>query len=275
MPPGVRDQREWDVRRVTLASKRCGVVGSPIAHSLSPAMHRAAYAALGLDWTYDAIEVESGALAQFVDGCDATWAGLSVTAPLKREAAEYAVTRSSVVRALGVANTLIGGPDGWHAVNTDVPGAVNALRERGIEAVSSVRFLGGGATVDSLVLAVRELGASAVEVWAREPAKVTPAEGIVVRQLGEPIEGQVDLLVSTIPAEAVPPDAAESAGAVFDVIYDPWPTFLVSAASAAGLPIVTGIDLLAHQAALQVELMTGETVEVDLLRDAALATLAH
>src|SRR5436190_1702408 len=121
------------------ARMRCGVVGSPIAHSLSPVMHRAAYVALGLDWTYDAIDVPSGSLANFVDGCDEAWVGLSVTAPLKREAAEHAVTRSSVVDALGVANTLIGGPDGWHAVNTDVPGAVEALRERGIESASTVR----------------------------------------------------------------------------------------------------------------------------------------
>ena len=80
---------------------RCGVVGSPIAHSLSPVMHRAAYASLDLDWTYDAIEVPAGSLADFVDGCDQTWVGLSVTAPLKREAAEHAVTRSSVVEAAG------------------------------------------------------------------------------------------------------------------------------------------------------------------------------
>jgi shikimate dehydrogenase len=260
---------------MTQASKRCGVVGSPIAHSLSPVMHRAAYAALGLDWTYDAIEVPAGALAQFVDGCDQTWVGLSVTAPLKREAAEYAVTRSSVVEALGVANTLIGGPDGWHAVNTDVPGAVDAMRERGIVTASAVRVLGGGATVHSLLLAVRELGASAIEVWVRDPAKFAPLEGVTIRRLGDPIDEPVDLLVSTIPADAVPPEAVEYAGAVFDVIYDPWPTFLVSAASAAGLPVVTGIDLLAHQAALQVELMTGETVDVDLLRDAALEALAH
>jgi shikimate dehydrogenase len=254
---------------------RCGVLGSPITHSLSPAMHRAAYAALGLDWTYDAIEVPAGSLASFVDGCDESWLGLSVTAPLKREAAEYAVTRSSVVEELGVANTLIGGPDGWHAVNTDVPGAMEALRERGIDLVGSVRFLGGGATVQSLLLAVRELGASAIEVWVRDTARFAPADGVTVRQLGEPIVEQVDLLVSTIPAEAVPPEAVESAGAVFDVVYDPWPTFLISAAAAAGLPIVTGLDLLAHQATLQVELMTGETVDVDLLRDAALEVLAH
>ncbi len=261
--------------RVTDSSKRCGVIGSPIAHSLSPVMHRAAYAALGLDWTYDAIEVPSGALAQFVDGCDETWVGLSVTAPLKREAAAYAVTRGSVVEALGVANTLIGGPDGWHAVNTDVPGAVEALCERGIEEVTSVRFLGGGATVDSLRLAVRMLHASTIEVWVRDPVRCEPVEGVTVHRLGDPMDEPVDLLVSTIPAEAVPPDAVESAGAVFDVVYDPWPTFLVSAASAAGLPVVTGLDLLAHQAKLQVELMTGETVDVDVLRDAALEALAH
>lgn len=257
------------------ATKRCGVIGSPIAHSLSPVMHRAAYAELGLDWRYDAIDVPAGSLASFVDGCDASWVGLSVTAPLKREAAEHAVTRSSVVEALGVANTLIGGPDGWHAVNTDVPGAVAALRERGIETVRSVRFLGGGATVDSLLLAVRELGASSIEVWLRDTGKFRQTDGVTVRQLGDPIDSPVDLLVSTIPAEAVPPEAVESAGAVFDIVYDPWPTFLVSAAAAAGLPVVTGLDLLAHQAALQVELMTGETVDVDLLRDAALEALAH
>jgi shikimate dehydrogenase len=260
---------------MTQGNKRCGVVGSPIAHSLSPVMHRAAYAALGLDWTYDAIDVQPGMLASFVDGCDQTWVGLSVTAPLKREAAEYAVTRGLVVEELGVANTLIGGPDGWHAVNTDVPGAVDALRERGIDAVSSVRFLGGGATVHSVLLAVRALDASAIEVWVRDPAKFPPLDGVTVRRLGDPIDEPVDLLVSTIPADAVPPEAVESAGAVFDVVYDPWPTFLVSAASAAGLPIVTGLDLLAHQAALQVELMTGEAVDVDLLRDAALEALAH
>jgi shikimate dehydrogenase len=260
----------------------CAVLGSPIAHSLSPAMHRAAYGQLGLDWSYDAIEVPAGGLAEFVDGLDSSWVGLSITAPLKREAAAYAATRSEVVRELGVANTLIGGPDaptgsarsGWHAVNTDVPGAVAALRERGITAVSSVRFLGGGATVDSLLLAVRQLGADDIEVWVRDPAKVVPVDGVSVRRLGDSVDRSVDLLVSTIPATAVPADAMASSSAVFDVVYDPWPTPLATAATEAGRPLVTGIDLLAHQAALQVELMTGETVAPGVLRDAALADLA-
>lgn len=247
----------------------CAVLGSPIAHSLSPAMHRAAYAALDLDWTYDAIEVEAGGLAGFVDGLDETWAGLSVTAPLKREAAAYGVTRSAVVDELGVANTLIGGPDGWHAVNTDVAGAVNALRERSIDRLESVRFLGGGATVESLLVAVRELGASHVEVCLRDPARWHGDDAVCVRALSQLGDEPVDLLVSTIPAAAVPAGIWEPARAVFDVVYDPWPTTLAAAASAAGRTVVTGIDLLAHQAALQVDLMTGRPVSVDLLREAA------
>jgi shikimate dehydrogenase len=253
--------------------KRCAVLGSPIAHSLSPAMHRAAYAALGLDWTYDAVDVAAGGLAGFIARLDADWVGLSVTAPLKREAAELAATRSATVAELGVANTLIGGPDGWHAVNTDVPGAVNALAERGITNLGSVRFLGGGATVDSLCLAVRELGASRVEVWVRDPSKMSADAGLDVRRLGDPMDEPADLLISTIPSDAVPPGVAESAGAVFDVIYNPWPTPLMRAAEAAGRPVISGLDLLAHQAALQVDLMTGASVDPATLREAALSAL--
>jgi shikimate dehydrogenase len=258
----------------TLNSMKCAVLGSPIAHSLSPAMHRAAYAELGLDWTYEAADVPAGGLAGFVSGLDATWAGLSVTAPLKREAADFAATQGSIVAELGVANTLIGGPDGWHAVNTDVPGAVNALTERGITSVDSVRFLGGGATVDSLRLAVRELGATHVEVWLRDPDKLPEEAGVTVHRLTDPMEGSVDLLVSTVPKAAVPPGAWEPARAVFDVIYDPWPTSLATAAADAGRLVVTGLDLLAHQAALQVELMTGQSVRPEVLRQAALTSLA-
>jgi shikimate dehydrogenase len=252
-----------------------GVLGSPIGHSLSPVMHRAAYAVLGLDWTYEAIDVPAGGLAAFVDGLDGSWAGLSVTAPLKREAADHAATRGALVDVLGVANTLIGGPDGWHAVNTDVPGAVNALAERGITAVDTVRFLGGGATVDSLRLAVRELGASRVEVWLRDPSKLLEEPSVTVHHLDDPMVEPVDLLVSTVPSAAVPPDAWQLAGAVFDVIYDPWPTPLADSATGAGLAVVTGLDLLAHQAALQVELMTGEAVDPSILRDAALQSLGR
>lgn len=252
---------------------QCAVLGSPIAHSLSPVMHRAAYAALDLDWTYEAIQVQAGGLAAFVAGLDSSWAGLSVTAPLKREAADFATTRGSVVAELGVANTLIAGPGGWHAVNTDVPGAVHALAERGITALESVRFLGGGATVDSLRVAARQLGATRVEVWLRDPTKLPEEAGVTLHRLGDPVVEPVDLLISTIPTDAVPAGAVDLAGAVFDVIYDPWPTPLTTDAASAGRPVVTGLDLLAHQAALQVELMTGVSVDADVLRDSALKFL--
>lgn len=255
---------------------KCAVLGSPIAHSLSPAMHRAAYAALGLDWTYEAVDIPSGGLAAFVDGLGADWAGLSVTAPLKREAADRAATCDAVVERLGVANTLIADKGGWHAANTDVPGAVQALTERGITSVESVRFLGGGATVDSLRLAVGALGAHHVEVWLRDPSKLPEEAGVTVHHLDDPIGRPVDLLISTIPAEFVPaPRFVERSAAVFDVVYDPWPTPLTVVAESAGLPVVTGLDLLAHQAALQVELMTGQQIGPDVLRDAAFAGPGH
>jgi shikimate dehydrogenase len=128
--------------------------------------------------------------------------------------------------------------------------------------------------VDSLRLAVRELGATQVEVWLRDPDKLPEEAGITVHRLTDPMEGSVDLLVSTVPAAAVPAGAWESTRAVFDVIYDPWPTSLATAAADAGLLVVTGLDLLAHQAALQVELMTGQSVRPDVLRQAALTSLA-
>jgi shikimate dehydrogenase len=136
-----------------------------------------------------------------------------------------------------------------------------------------VRFLGGGATVDSLCLAVRELGASRVEVWVRDPSKMSADAGLDVRRLGDPMDEPADLLISTIPSDAVPPGVAESAGAVFDVIYNPWPTPLMRAAEAAGRPVISGLDLLAHQAALQVDLMTGASVDPATLREAALSAL--
>ncbi|MEO6510283.1 MAG: shikimate dehydrogenase, partial [Nocardioides sp.] len=103
---------------------RCAVLGDPVAHSVSPALHRAAYVAAGLDWSYSAERVPSGTLASFVTSLGEEWRGLSVTAPLKREASELATSASVVVSASGVANTLVRSSSGdWSAENTDVPGA--------------------------------------------------------------------------------------------------------------------------------------------------------
>lgn len=258
---------------------RAQVIGHPVAHSLSPVMHRAAYAALGLDWTYEAVDVEIGDLDAHLGGLGDDVAGLSVTAPLKRRLVELAAEVGEDARLLGVGNTWL---PGGRVENTDVAGAANALREQGIDSLETVRILGGGATAASMVLAARRLGAVRAQIVARNPATAasTVASG---RAMGLDVEVDtqagtevVDLVVSTIPPSAVDPGGVSAAAsAVFDVVYDPWPSALVSAALGAGKPGVTGVDLLAHQAAEQVRLMTGRSLDVSVMRDAALAALAQ
>ena len=262
------------------------MLGSPVAHSLSPVMHRAAYAELGLDWTYEPVEVRAGELATFLGALGDDVRGLSVTAPLKTEAAAAAHHRSGVVELLGIANTLVRDDDVLTADNTDVPGAVNALVEAGVAAPSSTRILGGGATAASMAHALAEMGARHLDLVVRDPARAVDAVAIArgsglevtVSALEDPPAGDVDLLVSTVPVDAVTATAeawVESSGALFDVVYDPWPTALAAAADRAGLAVVSGLDLLAHQAALQVQLMTGDGVAPALLRTAALAHLTR
>lgn len=261
------------------------MLGSPIVHSLSPAMHRAAYAALGLDWSYGAFDVAEGELREFVSERREGWRGYSVTAPLKREAAALAVTRDADTQALGVANTLVAQDGGWAAANTDVPGAINALRGIGVESLSTVRIVGAGATAASVALAAHRLGASQVELRVRDTDRAA-ATARVVEQLGltttivplhVDVIQSVDLLVSTVPGAGIAGHEHAYVGAaeaVFDVVYDPWPSDLMRSARADGTALVTGLDLLAHQAVLQVDLMTGRQVDPQVLLDAATEALA-
>lgn len=264
---------------------RCAVLGSPIVHSLSPAMHRAAYAALGLDWSYGTFDVAEGELREFVSEHRDGWRGYSVTAPLKREAAGLAVTRDADTQALGVANTLVAADNGWAASNTDVPGAINALRAVGVGSLSSVRIVGAGATAASLALAAHRLGATRVELRVRDTARAA-ATARVIEQLGLSVAivalhvdvvESVDLLVSTVPGTALAGREhgyVGTAEAIFDVVYDPWPSALMQSARSDGTPLVTGLDLLAHQAVLQVDLMTGRAIDPQVLLDAATEALA-
>lgn len=264
----------------------CAVLGSPISHSLSPVMHRAAYAELGLDWSYEAVEVAEGDLAAFVSALGDDVRGLSVTAPLKREAAAVAHQCSGDVELLGVANTLIVEDGMLSAHNTDVPGGAAALQERGIGSPVTARILGGGATAASIALTLVRMGIEQIEFVVRDPSRAADAEavargrgiGVSVRRIDDPLIEQVDLLVSTVPHAAIDSrshELAESARAVFDVVYDPWPSGLARAAEAAHRPVISGLDLLAHQAALQVELMTGSGVSPQLLREAAMDQLVR
>jgi shikimate dehydrogenase len=261
------------------------VLGDPIAHSLSPALHRAGYAATGLDWEYDAVRVPEDGLADFLRGLDADWRGLSLTMPLKRRA--RGVARSVTARAAlaGAVNTLVledGAP--VLADNTDLPGAVAAVRERYDGPVTAATVLGGGATAASTGLAMCELGATAVRLLVRSPDRAAEAAAAIAAhpsgpavEVGSLAEGAIEgeVVVSTVPAGAQDASLVARCAAVpvvLEALYDPWPTPL--AAAAADRVLVGGLDLLVHQAVLQFELFTGMPGPLDAMRAAGEEALA-
>ena len=138
------------------------MLGHPIAHSLSPVLHRTAYRQLGLDWEYEAHDVDEAGLPGFLDGCGPQWAGLSLTMPLKRVVLPLLDDVSELVGVVGGANTVVMGPAGRVGHNTDVAGIVEALRDIGAESGPAV-VLGGGATAASALAALHQLGCARVD----------------------------------------------------------------------------------------------------------------
>ncbi len=141
---------------------RLAVLGSPISHSRSPALHRAAYDILGLDWSYEPIEVADGELAAFIASRDQSWLGLSLTMPLKRDILPLLATRTALVDQTGSANTALFTPRGVAGFNTDVYGITQSFRRHDRHELATVLIIGGGATASSAVVAARELGATRI-----------------------------------------------------------------------------------------------------------------
>ena len=268
---------------------RCAVLGDPVEHSLSPVLHRAAYAELGLDWSYDAVRVAAGGLAAYVDGLGDEWRGLSLTMPLKREVAPMLTSRDHWTEISGVANTLLLDTDGGrHGLNTDVPGAEAALGRATDATLHEALVLGGGATATSVLLALAERGLRRATLAVRDPARAADAIAAVARHRHAPeliVTGLADLgpcaadvVVSTIPATAQTDAvlaAVDDVPVVFEVLYDPWPTPLAGRATASGRTLVGGLDLLLWQAVDQVRAMTGRfDVPVAAMRAAGEARLA-
>jgi shikimate dehydrogenase len=271
--------------RAAGAPRRAAVLGAPIAHSLSPALHRAAYAALELaGWRYDRVECAEAGLAGFVDGLGPEWVGLSLTMPLKRVALQVAEEVSPLAAAVGAANTLLlhGSAGGRRrAENTDVLGIVRALREAGVDRVRQAVILGAGGTAQAALAAVRELGEHAPRVLVRDTSRAgdlrAAADRLGIRPVvtgGLPHSPlpEADLVISTLPGAAADDVRARWAAGtvVLDVVYAPWPTRLAAGAAAAGCRVVGGLAVLLHQAVAQVELMTGRPGPVEQMR-AALA----
>ncbi|MEC4015560.1 shikimate dehydrogenase [Streptomyces sp. H27-D2] len=258
------------------AAHRAAVLGSPIAHSLSPVLHRAAYQALGLTgWSYDRFEVDEDALPGFLAGLDGgadagTWAGLSLTMPLKRAVIPLLDEISDTAASVEAVNTVVLTPDGRRlGDNTDIPGIAAALHERGVDKVERAAVLGAGATASSALAALAGICTGEVTAYVRSAARAAE-----MREWGERLGVRVrtadwadaaealtaPLVVATTPAgaaDALADAVPERPGTLFDVLYEPWPTALAAAWSARGGAVVGGLDLLVHQAVLQVERMTG------------------
>jgi len=256
---------------------RAAVLGSPVAHSLSPVLHTAAYRALGLSgWRYERHEMDEAGLPGFVAGLTDDWAGLSLTMPLKRVALAMADARSDLAVEVGAANTLVRREAGWRAENTDVHGITAALREAGITMARTALILGAGGTAQAALAALRELGELRPTVLVRDPARTTElrraagrlgVEPTIMGGLGEGPLPAADLVIATLPAGAA--DALRTAAAtVLDVVYAGWPTPFARTAQASGARIVSGLDMLLHQAAAQVELMTGRRAPLEAMRAA-------
>ncbi|MCV2491454.1 shikimate dehydrogenase [Geodermatophilus sp. YIM 151500] len=275
--------------------RRAAVVGRPVSHSLSPVLHRAAYAALGLTgWSYDALDLGAEDLPVLLAGLGEEWRGFSVTMPCKQAAVRVADTVGRLPALLGAANTLVRDDAGWRAENTDVAGIGMALQLAGIERVDTAAVVGAGGTAAAAAVALASLGARHVEVVVRDPARAQELTGVLgtlrvpaeVRRLdevarpGRHAAGGLDapLVVSTVPIDAQPAllDLGWRAGqTVLDVLYAPWPTPLAERVSAAGGRVVGGAEVLFWQATEQVELMTGHAAPIEPMRAALDAALGH
>lgn len=263
---------------VSLSSQRAVVVGSPIAHSLSPTLHRAAYAALGLaQWRFDRAEVLAGGLERFLAAEGQGLSGLAVTMPLKREALALASETGEAAQLVGAANTLLRRDGGWRAENTDAPGMVDALRAAGAPVPARALVIGAGGTAQAALVALAELAVREVVLAVRSPERAGEAlatgerAGLAVECA--PLEASVfsgmELIVSTLPSGVADRFASApwAPGALlFDVVYVPWPTLLARGAQERGVRIVSGLELLLRQAGHQVRLMTGCEAPLEAMR---------
>lgn len=254
---------------------RGAVLGSPVEHSLSPLLHRSAFAFLGLDGTYDRNDVSGGSLAEFFDGSLNSYDYFSITMPLKEEALGLDVEVDFNARRVQSANTLYKRGDQWHLTTTDGLGFVDALKFRGYTEFSKVLVLGAGGTaravvgaLDGLAKQITVLGRTSTRRDVLE-ASVADSEFDYQRWNDSPGLENYDLVVNTTPAGAADLLAdslfGRKVGLLFDVIYKPWPTVLASRWADSGGEVINGLEMLIYQGISQLDLVLGRTLEREAL----------
>lgn len=251
--------------------RRLAVIGSPVEHSLSPALHGAAYARLGLDWVYGRHDLDEAALPAFLDGLDASWRGLSATMPLKEALLPLLDQVDEDVSLTGAANTVV--LDGGRRIgrNTDIIGVRTALERAGVTTLRRAAIVGAGATARSIVVALARLGAVELDVLVRDEARAAAlldlAERLGLEASPRPL-GDLERLVPahevvawTLPNGVAPggtvPEAVRRASTLLDVTYHPWPSPLAQQWQAVDGAVASGRDMLLHQAVRQVRLFVG------------------
>jgi shikimate dehydrogenase len=237
-------------------TSRFAVLGSPISHSLSSVLHKAAFGCSGIDASYEALELASG-LSQFANSLDASWMGLSLTMPLKEEALDVASQLHPLAISTRSANTLVRQEETWLAYNTDVMGLQHAVK--GLD-FKSVGILGSGATARSAAVAFEDQN---VRVWARntdKAAAISQAYGAVVSSLDAVLNA--DLVISTVPKGVIHALAdGQYDGILLDAVYANSPVEGFSRS-------VSGLEMLLWQAAGQQRLFRGGALEEPLSMEA-------
>ncbi|MEW2011847.1 MULTISPECIES: shikimate dehydrogenase family protein [Microbacterium] len=256
------------------------VWGDPIEHSLSPAMHTAAYALLGWDWTYGRRRVDEASFADELASLGPEHRGLSLTMPLKHVAYAAAGQHDARAALTGAANTLVRSGSGWHAFNTDAGGIVAALAEAGVVAADRARIVGAGATASAALVALSEIGVRQVWIAARRPAAAASLQDLAERlrlrvdavPLDSATHASVDVTIATLPGGvsvdgSVADRLAAAGGALLDVVYGHWPTDLSRAWDRIGAPAQGGAGMLLHQAVLQIRAFASGGVDQPLPRE--------
>ncbi len=259
-------------------STRLGVLGWPVAHSLSPTLHNAALEAVGLSgWRYQLLPVPPELFAETVRALPgAGFRGANVTIPHKRAALELAAEASPRAREIGAANTLVFSDDGdIKADNTDAPALIDALPFPA--AGKTVLVLGAGGSARAAVWALLNAGADEVRVWNRTHERATQ---LCAELGGIPVEGaeRANILVNctSVGMDSVGelPVRVLEYECVVDFVYAPGETALVRAARERAVPVVDGLDLLVRQGALSFEQFTSRPAPVEVMRQAVRAELA-
>lgn len=287
--------RSVTTSRLSAATTVVGVIGDPVAHSLSPLLHNTAFAEMALDWVSVAFPVPAGRTAQALDGASALGVrGLSVTMPHKAEAARCLTRLSPLAARLGAVNCVVHDGGGWRGENTDGAGLVAALRRRDRFDPAGRRCLvvGAGGAARAVAAALADAGATEIIVVNRSTDRAAAALALVgaVGRAGRPEDARsCDLVVNATPVgmAGVEKDTGSGPGdwpidpswlhagqVVVDLVYHPAETPWMRAARAVGVTVSNGLGMLVHQAALQVALWTGHDPPVEAMWRAVEGTSA-